>query len=101
MTEPAPKDGPPPRMPGVKPRFFERLAPWIGALIVVMGASQAGLVLAKGGKLDMRMLGTGLLITGGGLGLIARRTKLSPAFFAFTFGALAVAAGVVLRAHPL
>ena len=76
---------------------FLRLAPWVGAIVVAMGASQAGLVLTKPGPLDVRMLGTALLITGGGVSLVARRTGARPAFFAFVGGALALAA-VVVRA---
>lgn len=77
---------------------LQRLAPWVGAAVVAMGATQAGLVLTQAGPLDLRMLGTALLITGGGAGLIARRTGARPALFAFLGGALAIAALVVRAA---
>lgn len=89
---------PPPKMSREKPRLLARLAPWIGALIVLMGATQAGLTFTKGGELDMRMLGTGLLITGGGASLIAKKAK-GLRLALFLFGALGAAAAVVMLAR--
>ena len=83
-----------------KPRPLKRLAPWIGALVVFMGAMQSGLTLTKGGELDMRQLGTGLLILGGGFGLIARQTHGLKPLALFAGGALAAAATVVSLALP-
>lgn len=85
-------DTPPPKMSaGAPKRPLTRLAPWIGALIVAMGATQAGLSLVKDGDVDMRVLGTGLLITGGGAGLIARHAK-GLRLLAFVGGAIGLAA---------
>lgn len=82
---------------GAGPSGFQKLVPWVGAAVVAMGASQAGLVLTKAGPLNMQMLGTALLITGGGMSLVAKRTGARPAFFLFVGGALALAA-IVVRA---
>lgn len=95
MNPPAPV----PKMSRDKPRFFERLMPWMGSLIIVMGASQAGLTLSRSAKIDMQALGTGLLICSGGLGLIARRVKFSPALFLYVGGALITAWAIVQAVH--
>lgn len=77
-----------------KPRLIARLTPWVGALVVTMGVTQAGLTLAKGGELNLRMLGTGLLIAGGGAGLVAKRAR-GLGLLGFLGGALAISAAVV------
>ncbi len=86
-------------MSRARPRFFGRLMPWIGSLIIIIGATQAGLTLSKSETVDMRTLGTGLLVCGGGLSLVARRLKLSPALFAFVGGALAISWVIVQAAR--
>jgi len=84
----------PVRMSRQKPRLIARLTPWVGALVVTMGVTQAGLTLAKGGELNLRMLGTGLLIAGGGAGLVAKRAR-GLGLLGFLGGALAISAAVV------
>jgi len=54
-------------------RWTDRLVPWVGATLLAMGTLQAALSALRGGD-DLRVLGTGLLISGGGFGLVARGT---------------------------
>lgn len=89
----------PMKMSRSKLKLFERIMPWLGSAIIVMGAMQVALTLSKAGDIEMRALGTGLLITSGGVSLVARRYKLTLPFFVFVSGALALAYGIVTAAQ--
>jgi hypothetical protein len=71
-------------------RAILRLVPWFGATLVALGALQVALTVIRGSDgPGFRVLGTGLLVCGGGIGLIARAQHGSRrlAFIALGLGA--------------
>ncbi len=86
----------PMKMSRAKPKLVDRIMPWLGASIIVMGTMQVALTLSKSGDINMRTLGTGLLISSGGLSLVARRFKLTLPFFVFVGGALSISYAIVV-----
>ncbi len=53
---------------------MHRLVPWVGTVLMVMGVVQTALAASRLDEVEVRLLGTGLLIAGGGIGLVARTT---------------------------
>jgi hypothetical protein len=74
-------------------RWTDRLLPWVGTGLLTMGAFQATLVVLQGKATELRVLGTGLLIMGGGFGLIARGTH-GARRWAFIVGGLGLGAAL-------
>lgn len=81
-------------------RWTERLLPWVGAGLLGMGALQATLVALRSPAADLRVLGTGLLIAGGGFSLVARGTHGARRWAFWLGGLLLGAATAGLLARP-
>jgi len=98
---------------GAQPEFDSRLGPrlgrgmpqawarswlpWIGFMLLTMGSLQASLAASRSDASDLRVLGTGLLIAGGGASLIARGTHGSRRLLIMAgAAALGVTAGLSL-----
>lgn len=71
-----------------------KLAPIVGSVVVTLGLVQSGLAVL-GGELKTRLIGTGLLMAGGGTMLIRRRTAGRPRFWIYLLGS-GIAATVII-----
>ena len=77
------------RIQGERVRWQHRIQPYVGSLILLMGIVTSGLALLAGKDgVNLRALGTGLLMSLASLGLIHRRTGIRPQFWFFSGGAM-------------
>ncbi len=80
----------------MKARWLVRIQPFVGALILLMGLMQTTLLFLSEKRPDMRGIASGLLMCGGGVGMIHRRTRLTIRFWGFVGFAVLTTAAVVL-----